>query len=381
VAGKKNPREWGSIRKQPTKSARYQASFIGPDLARHFAPVTFESKMMAERWLGRERDLIEKCAANDEPWQPPATRKLEKKAESLSLTTYGTEWIEQRKLKPRTRSLYESQFRLHIKPKLGKLAVRDITPVAVRSWHSGLGADNPRRNSQVYGLLHSMLATATDDGLLKSNPCNIKGAMNTHRKREPVILTPAEITALADAIKPERLKTLVLLAAWTGLRWGEISELRRKDIGGECEILNVSRAVTRDKRAYLVDTPKSGKGRTVVIPPHIRADLKHHLDVNVGTNPESLLFPALRGGHMNDRVFSKDALKPALQTIGRDNVTVHMLRHFAGTMTARVANLPETMSRLGHSTHKASLIYQTAVSTRDVEIADALSALAEKPVG
>ena len=48
------------------KSARYQASYVGPDLRRHFAPVTFDSKMIAERWLGKERERIEKAAASDE---------------------------------------------------------------------------------------------------------------------------------------------------------------------------------------------------------------------------------------------------------------------------------------------------------------------------
>ena len=327
--------------------------------------------MNAERWLSTEQDLIEK-----QTWQSPETRKLTAKAEALNLATYGAECIEQRKLKPRTRSLYESQFRNHIKPKLGKIAVRDITSVAVRAWYSGLGTGNPRRNSQVYQLLHSILATAVNDGLLERNPCQITGAMSSQRKREPIILTPAEVAELAEAIRPERLKCLVLLAAWTGLRWGEVSELRRKDIGGECETLNAARAVTRDKGEYIVDTPKSGKGRSNIIPPHIRADLKHHLDSFVAKDAESLLFPAMRGGHMNDRVFAKDVFKPALKVIGREGVTVHMLRHFNGTMTAQVANLPETMGRLGHSTAKASLLYQGQVSGRDVEIAEALSALA-----
>jgi len=57
-----------------------------------------------------------------------------------------------------------------------------------------------------------------------------------------------------------------------------------------------------------------------------------------------------------------------------------MLRHFAGTQTARVANLVETMGRLGHSTVAASLLYQQRVSGRDVEIAEALSRLAEGAV-
>jgi hypothetical protein len=55
---------------------------------------------------------------------------------------------------------------------------------------------------------------------------------------------------------------------------------------------------------------------------------------------------------------------------------LHDLRHFAGTMTAQVGNLVETMARLGHSTPAASLRYQGQVSGRAVEIAESLSVLA-----
>jgi hypothetical protein len=67
---------------------------------------------------------------------------------------------------------------------------------------------------------------------------------------------------------------------------------------------------------------------------------------------------------------------PALAAIGREGVQIHDLRHFAGTQTARVGNLVETMARLGHFTVKAGLTYQQTVNGRDVEVAEALSALA-----
>ena len=66
MSTRKTQREWGTIRKQPTKSARYQASYVGPDLRRHYAPVTFSSKMIAERWLDKEKQRIDRCAASDE---------------------------------------------------------------------------------------------------------------------------------------------------------------------------------------------------------------------------------------------------------------------------------------------------------------------------
>ena len=64
------------------------------------------------------------------------------------------------------------------------------------------------------------------------------------------------------------MKALVLLSAWCGVRWGEVIELRRKDIDDDCEVLFVGRAVTH-RGGCRIDTPKSGKPRAVVIPPQI----------------------------------------------------------------------------------------------------------------
>jgi integrase len=373
MAGKAGRRGWGWIRQLPSR--RFQASYIGPDLVRHKASVTFSTRMDAEGWLVRERRKIEL-----DTWEPPALAVAKVKAKAVTLGEYASIWIEQRNIKPRTRSAYMDILRLHIKPLLGQVPMNRLSSETVRAWYSGLGTEHPRRNSHAYGLLHAVCVTAVTDGLLASNPCTLRGVMNPPAERQPIILTVEEIAALADAITPDRLKALVLLSAWCGVRWGEVSELRRKDVGEECEVLTVARAVTRRDGVYRVDTPKSGKGRAVVVPPHIRADLQRHLDEYVGAGRESLLFPAARGGHMNDRTFSREYFAPALKAIGQEDVRVHDLRHFAGTMAARVGNLVETMGRLGHSTVKASLIYQQIVSGRDAAVAEALSQMAEKGI-
>ena len=369
MVGTKGRRGWGWIRQLPSK--RFQASYIGPDLVRHKAKTTFSTRMDAEGWLSNERRKIER-----DEWTPPTQRVAEAKAQSVTVAEYAQTWIDHRNIKPRTRSAYRDILRLNIRRRLGKVPIRNLTSEAVRAWYASLGADHPRRNSHAYGLLHAVCATAVADGLIAANPCNIPRVMNPPRKREPVILSVPEVAALAAAIKPERLKALVLLSAWCGVRWGEVSELRRKDVGKNCEILYVSRAVTRCDGVYRIDTPKSGKGRPIVIPPHIRDDVKNHLKNHVTKDPDAPLFPAASGAHMNDRVFSREYFANALKAIGREGVRVHDLRHYAGTQTARVANLVESMHRLGHSTAKASLIYQSVVSGRDVEIAAALSALA-----
>ena len=223
--------------------------------------------------------------------------------------------------------------------------------------------------------------TAAEDGLLPSNPCNVPKAMGSNAKRQAVILTPAEVAALADAIEPGRLRMLVLLSAWCGPRWGEAIELRRKDISAECSVITINRGATHRQKQCWIDTPKSGKGRKVVVPPHIRPDLERHMAEHVAEDPDAQLFPAAKGGcHLNDRVF-RDHFTDALSAIGRDGEhkprpTIHDMRHFCGTQTARVGNLVETMGRLGHSTVRASLIYQQSVDGRDAAVAEALSGLA-----
>jgi integrase len=364
----KGHRAWGKIRKLP--SGRWQASYIGPDKARHTAPTTFSMRIAAEGWLADERRRVE---GGD--WTSPAARAKAAEDAGLTLADYADTWLAQRNIKERTRVHYRAIFDQHITDELGTVALRHLSPAAVRAWYAQTLTDTPTLRSHAYQLLHVICATAVDDELIDANPCRIKGAATTQRRRAPVILEVGELAALADAV-PDRWRALVLISAWCGLRWGEVTELRRKDIAEDCSVISVSRGVTH-REGCRIDTPKSGRGRAVVVPPHIRADIKAHLDDHVTPGAEALLFAPARGGcHLSDKTF-RHHFTPALETIGREGVRIHDLRHFSGTQTARVGNLVETMRRLGHSTVGASLRYQHMVSGRDEQIAAALSELAE----
>jgi integrase len=370
MSGKKGMklRAWGTLRRLP--SGKWQASYCGPDLARHAAPITYTARMDAEHWLATERRLIERGE-----WSAPRLRIEAQRAESKTLGEYATEWIGTRKLKPRTRIGYEGMHDRLIKPKLGNVALSALSPETMRRWHSGLGTEYPTRNAHVYGLLRAICVTAVADGLLSANPVQIAGAGSAPTKRAPVILDVADIAKLVAVFKPARLRCLLLITAWCGLRWGEIIELHRSDISPDCSVITISRGATHRKGRCMISTPKSGKVRKVVVPPHIREDIKHHLNSYVAQDADAQLFPAARGGcHLRDAVFH-DYMTPALKAIGREGMRVHDLRHFAGTQAARVGNLRETMDRLGHSTAKASLVYQQIANGRDAELAEALSAL------
>jgi integrase len=402
MSGIKNHRGWGWIRRRA--SGRYQASYIGPDHVRHYAPTTFEQKIEAEEWLTAEWRAIENAhsalpstAVNDGSasgaWLSPAQRQAvmyESLKSAVTLADYAIEWIQQRPLKPRTRIHYTRILANHIAPELGSISISNLRPARVRSWYATALVDKPTMRRHAYQLLHAICATAVDDELLRSNPCKIKGATAVKSRRDAVVPSVEELAIIADTIRP-KLKAYLLISAWCGLRFGEATELRRKDIhytkdhDHGPDMIAVKRAVAHrrgeDGRRCRIDTPKSGRTRRVVIPPHIRQAIDEHLERFVDPDPEALLFVPARGGcHVDGRVM-RAAMRTACHAADVSGMRLHDLRHFAGTMTAQVSNLVETMERLGHSTPAASLRYQGQVSGRNVEIAESLSALALSRIG
>jgi integrase len=263
-----------------------------------------------------------------------------------------------------------------ILPELGDVKIVTLTPGKIRAWHAGLGADHPTRNAHAYALLHAIFSTAVQDEVLDANPCRIRAAMQTKRKRDVDVLTPAQVDKLA-AKMPAQLRASVLMAAWCGLRWGETSELRRKDVSKDCAVLRVRRAVTYRAGKFYPSEPKTAAGvRDVAIPPHIRPVIKAHLKNHVGPDPESLLFPTDDGKHMHGDNY-RTHWEKARAAIGKPNLRVHDLRHVGAVLAAQSgATTAELMHRLGHTTPQMALRYQHVAEGRDAEIAERLSKLA-----
>lgn len=69
-----------------------------------------------------------------------------------------------------------------------------------------------------------------------------------------------------------------------------------------------------------------------------------------------------------------DTFKRAAKSVGREDLSAHDLRRFAGSKNAQVATLTENMARLGHKTVEAALRYQHSQDGRDAIVAASLSA-------
>lgn len=377
-------RDFGHIRQLP--SGRYQASFVGPDLRRHNAPVTFENRDLAVMWLAGERKKIDEALSADTHWVSPTEQKAKarKVAKMETLAAYGRRWITERRnsrgepLRALTRKDYEQILAKYIVPTLGRMHVDEITRADVRQWHAGLADAGQRTRTKSYGLLRAIMNTAVDDELITVSPVHIRGAGAATKRRALEPATPAEIEAIA-ANMPERLLAAVMISAWCALRYGELAELRRKDIDPEQKLIKVRRAVTFPPGGAVVGPTKSEAGvRDVSIPPHVWPIIEEHLEKHVRPGPNMLLFPGEGRGHMWHSVMGTYFAK-ARKAAGRDDLRWHDLRHTGATLAAQVgATTAELQARLGHSTTVAAQLYQHAAKDRDRLIAERLSLLVER---
>ena len=188
------------------------------------------------------------------------------------LSDYAERWLEARTVKgrplaPMTKQGYRGLLTRNIDPRIGQYPIADLTPAVVRDWYARVsvnaGIDQAAKS---YRLLRAILNTAVDDELIARNPCRIRGGGAEHAGERPMI--DAELVfRLADAITP-RLRALVIVAGFVGLRTGELLGLRRGDVDLEAARLTVLvQAQQVVGQGRIVTGPKSEAGqRTVSLP-------------------------------------------------------------------------------------------------------------------
>jgi integrase len=351
-------RTFGEVSKLP--SGRYRARYTGPDGKRHSASQTFDTKMDADTWLTLRRAEVVK-----DEWSAPTMT-------GQKFGPYAEKWLKDRKLKPRTREHYEDILVRHLAA-FNDAPLRRITPESVAAWHSNLDT-GPTMKAHAYSLLRTILNTAVTYDLITANPCRIRGAGNAKRvhKVKPATLDELEVIV---AEMPEQYRVMTLLAAWGGLRYGELAALRRKDIAPDGATIHIRRGIVHTRRSGTVEgTPKSDAGiRDVAVPPHLAPLVVDHLGRLTQPGRDGLLFPSATGQPLPTVTLYKWFYR-AREAAGRPDLRWHDLRHTGAVLAAGAgATLAELMARLGHSTPGAAMRYQHAAQGRDAIIAARLS--------
>jgi integrase len=353
------PRRIGyGVRRMP--SGRWQLLVRDPVSGKQIGMGTYADREMAER------DGINAVADQHRgQWHDPRSGEV-------AVAVYLAEWLAACKANGRHGELYAVEAarlaRLHISPHLGHVMLSDLRPMKVAAWHDKLVSARLKAGKPVgltpakaYRLLHAALADAVSSELIARNPA-VKRSAGVEESPERPLLEPAQIDAIADAIRPWWRAT-VLMAAWVTLRFGELARLERRDV----DLLHGTITVRKAKSRAGV--------RTISIPSKLVPVIEHHLATWSAPGPDGLVFVGPLGGPMRRPNFGAD-FRAAADPLGLTHVHFHDLRHAAGTMAAQTgATERELMARLGHASPNAAKRYQHAAQRRDVEIASRLDLL------
>ena len=286
----------------------------------------------------------------------------------VTIAALGDAWLaSQPHLKPSSVAVVESAWRLHVRPVWGNLLVSEVRFGAVQEWvaelTNGSSHGRPRSASLVlraHGILSAILEAAVRDRRIGSNPAR---GVSLPRKvgREHRYLTHEQVHSLAEAAG--EYSTLIRVLAYTGLRWGEVSGLRVKDVDLARARLKVVQNAVLVNGEVIVGTPKTHKRRSVPVPPFVMYLVAEAMR---GKQQNDLLFADAAGRHLRTpTVHEHSWLDRALVAAGLPSMTIHDLRHTAASLAvAAGANVKAVQKMLGHASASMTLDVYTDLLRR-----------------
>ena len=225
--------------------------------------------------------------------------------------------------------------------------------------------------AKAYTFLRSVLNVALEDGIIKENPCRIKGAGSSHHE-ERSTATPEQIAALADEV-PERYRAAVLLAPFTSARRSEVFGLQRKHINALQNTITIDHQLSDYASDLSMFAPTKTPRKTPIVPiPKVLMDvLQDHMDRFTESDPDALVFTTKNGcpiykGRMSWWVTAK-------RRLNLDELHFHDLRHTGQTLAMeKGATAQDLKRRAGQSSDNAMKIYLHGNPKRDRLLADSL---------
>jgi integrase len=299
------------------------------------------------------------------------------------------QWLEEcerLELSPTTLHNYRAQVEHTIRPALGKVQLNRLTAKNLDALYGAMKEDG--KSAKTIRNHHSVISAALHQGVrwgwLRTNVAEMAKPPRLVHKRisVPTLEVVREVIEAAERRDP-RLAPMLMLAALTGMRRGELCALRWSDIDLDKGAIRVSRSVVVVRAGLAEKTTKTERGRTVALDPVAVALLTQHRN-------QTTTWIRKAGKEMSTDafVFSPyvDASTPfrpdnvtsffirVRNEVGARNVRLHDLRHFTATqLIGAGVDVRTVAGRLGHSDPSITLrVYSHALEERDRAAADVM---------
>jgi integrase len=249
-------------------------------------------------------------------------------------------WLPNHQIEVSTREAYTYSIYKHLMGEFGPMRMIDILPEHVRAWiakllDEGVTPATVRSNKII---LSAIFTTAMDDQVTFLHPC--KGVRTPPVPKKPLqIITPEQFDQIYQALPVADYQLLVETEIESGLRWGELTELRVKDID-RTRVLTISRAVVEvnpkyhpTKGRFLVkDYPKDREYRRFKLSEQIVEKLRAHITAkDVGA--DDLLFTMDETGQPKARL----RVVPEPDSLGLTEPNAKGRRYKHGTLSGYTA--------------------------------------------
>jgi integrase len=289
------------------------------------------------------------------------------------------ELIEGNRKTARTVAVYEQQIRQYILPKWATYEIGSIKAVAVEAWLKGLpGA--PATKAKTRNIMSALYQHARRYEFIGTNPISLV-RQSAVRQKEPEILDPEEVVALLDELD-EPFRTIIHLAAVTGMRRGELFGLKWRDVDFQLGKLEVVRSIV-DQKVGETKTPGS-KGR-VPLPAEAVVALSTWKDATQYGGQEDWVFASPHAfgelPYWPNTVMVRHVQPAAHRARITKRIGWHMFRHtYATELEANGAGVKVTQELLRHSSPVMTLGTYAQALTRDKRSAqETVAALYSKP--
>jgi integrase len=255
-----------------------------------------------------------------------------------------------RGLERKTLDPYLAGWRKRVVPTLGHLAVRMITNGAVdRAVHSWIADECSRstvKNS--IAILVRVMEQAVRDGIIERNPAKVTGWQRQYQLAEDELDDPRSLAlpdwdalvALAEALvlrssgRFPGWGDVVVFAAATAARIGEVSGVRVRDINPKTWMWTVRRQTTPGPGGLIDKGTKGKRARTVPLIEEVRPMVSERLIA--AHDDDARLFTGPKGGRISTAVL-RDATHwdEVVKALGYDHLVRHDLRHTGLTWMER----------------------------------------------
>ncbi len=235
------------------------------------------------------------------------------RAGRVTIDTLGREWLDrQAHLKASTHAATSSSLAVHVLPRWGSTYAADVTFTDVQAWVASIGRKRGAATViRAHAVLSRILGDAVRDGRLAKNPAEGVTLPRSRRKGR-TYLTHAQVHALATAAGPD-FGPVVLVLAYTGLRWGELAALKAGRVDLLRRRIEVVQNVVDVGGRLVWGTPKSHESRSVPFPAFLGSVLGPAL---ADKAPGELVFTGARGGVLRHNAERRRHFAPAVEVAG-----------------------------------------------------------------